>query len=242
MARAPRPLGSVPKRSALDCMVNGFRVFMDDPTPLVVFGFFMAFIGAIGPIFLFGPYVAQAGGVLFYIFIGFPAEVGFAFLCLRAVRSGGIKTENLFAVITHYGEIVLAGIFTTLLIVGATSFFFLPGVYVYLRTRFVPYLLLEDELDFATAIRESFHLTSGITGQVFVICMMGGALYLIGGLALLLGISPALALWHLALASLYHANVAPPEAWKIEDEEDIAWYTGSDDDLEAAAEDSVKTS
>lgn len=191
----------------------------------------MAFAGAIGPIFLFGPTAAQAGGVLFYIFIGFPSEVGFAFLCLRAVRSGGIKTEHLFAVVNNYREIVLAGIFSTLIIVGAAGFFLLPGIYVYLRTRFVPYLLLEDELDFATAISESFHLTSGITLQVFLICLVGVVLYLIGGLALLLGISPALALWHLALASLYHANVAAPEGWRIEDEEDLAWYTASDEEI-----------
>lgn len=235
MAREPRPLGSVPKRTALDCLINGFRVFMDDPAPLVVFGFCMAFAGAIGPIFLFGPYAAQAGGVLFYIFIGFPAEVGFAFLCLRAVRSGGVKTEHLFAVLSHYWEIVLAGIFTTLIIVGAAGFFVLPGIYVYLRTRFVPYLLLEDELDFATAIRESFHLTSGLTVQVLMICIVGVGLYLIGGLALLLGIAPALALWHLALASLYHANVAPPEGWQIEDEEDLAWYTASDEEILASS-------
>lgn len=231
MGREQRPLGSVPKRTALDCLFNGFRVFMDDPTPLVVFGFGMALVGAIGPLFLFGPAVAQTGGVLFYIFIGFPAEVGFAFLCLRAVRSGGIKIEHLFAVLSNYREVVLAGIFTTLLIVGAAGFFVLPGIYVYVRTRFVPYLLLEDELDFATAIRESFHLTRGITLQVFLICLVGVALYGIGGLALLLGIAPALALWHLGLASLYHANVAPPEGWRIEDEEDLAWYTATEEEL-----------
>ncbi len=219
MVRTRRPLGSVPNPTARDCLLNGLIVLYDDVASLVLLGFAAALVGAIGPVFWFGGDAARAGAVLFYAFLGFPLEVGFAFVCLRAVRSGSAHYEHLFAVISNYREIVLAGILLSLLIVGAAGFFVLPGIWVYLRTRFVPYLLMEDELDAASAIRESWKLTRGATGRILTISLVGWLSYLLGGLVLLLGISPALAWWNCSMASLYHSQVEPPEAWQVEDAE-----------------------
>jgi hypothetical protein len=219
MVKTRRPLGSVPDPTARDCLLNGLIVLYDDVASLVLLGFAAALVGAVGPVFWFGGDTARAGAVLFYVFIGFPLEVGFAFVCLRAVRSGSARYEHLFAVISNYREIALAGILLSLLIIGASGFFMLPGIWVYLRTRFVPYLLMEDELDAATAIRESWKLTKGATGRILAISLVGWLSYLVGGMLLLLGISPALAWWNCSMASLYHSRVTAPEAWQVEDSE-----------------------
>jgi hypothetical protein len=221
MAKDPTPMGNIPTADARACLINGYHVFKDDVASLVVLGFAMVVIGALSPLFLFGDSSVRVGGVLFYAFIGFPLEVGFAFIALRAVRSGGVRLEHLFSISQNYVEIVLAGILLSLLIIGAASFFLIPGIWVYLRTRFVPYLLIEDELDAASAIRESFKLTRGHTETILLLCIVGGATFLVGGLLALLGTSPALVWWHLSMASLYHATVTPPTGWQVEDAEEL---------------------
>ena len=186
-------------------------------------GFGLAAIGAITPLFLFAGGSFPIGAVLFFVFIAFPLEAAFAFICLRAVRSGGVRLEHLFSLSNNYVEIVLAAIMLSLLIIGAAGFFLLPGVWVYLRTRFVPYLLIEDELDAASAIRESFKLTRGHTLVIAQICIVGWLSFILGSLLALLGASPALVWWNLSLASLYHAVVEPPSGWQLEDEEELVY-------------------
>jgi hypothetical protein len=73
----------------------------------------------------------------------------------------------------------------------------------------------------ASAIRESFKLTRGHTETILLLCIVGGATFLVGGLLALLGTSPALVWWHLSMASLYHATVTPPTGWQIEDAEEL---------------------
>lgn len=217
--REDRPIGWVPPTTARDCLVNGLRVFVDDGASLIVIGFVMVIVGAVTPVFLLASGPLVVWGLLFYIFVGFPLEVGFAFICLRAVRGGEVKLEHFFEVTTRYKEIVLCGIFSSALIVGGFGFFALPGIYFYCKTRFVPYLILEDGLDARSAMQESFRLTKGHIGTLLLISLVGTIAWLLGGLLLLLGIAPALVWWQLSLASLYHGAVTPPSAWMMEDRE-----------------------
>ena len=79
-----------------------------------------------------------------------------------------------------------------------------PGVIVYLRTRFVPYLVVEDRLDPVSAIRESFDLTEGLSGTLLGITALGWLAVLVGCIPFMLGVVPALIWWDLSVASLYH--------------------------------------
>ncbi len=217
--REPRPIGWVPPTTARECLLNGLRVFVDDGAALIVIGFVMVIIGAVTPVFVLSEEPQFAWAVLFYLFVAFPLEVGFSFICLRAVRGGEVKLEHFFEVTTQYKEIVLAGIFTTALIIGGLGLFVLPGIYFYCKMRFVPYLLLEDGLDARSAMQESFRLTKGHLATLLLINLVGSAAWLLGGLLLLLGLAPALVWWQLGLASLYHGAVTAPNAWSMEDQE-----------------------
>jgi uncharacterized membrane protein len=135
------------------------------------------------------------------------------------VRSGRINVEHLLAVFGRYWPLVLANGILTLIFPGAFAMLLIPGLIFYCLTRFVPYLLLEDELGGAEAIRESIRLSRGCFWQLAGICAIGMAVMLVAGFTLL-GLVPALIWWNLSLASLYHSLVRPPSGWAVEDAED----------------------
>ena len=154
--------------------------------------------------------VGLAGGAFFF-FVSKPLQWGFYYLCLRAVRDHEVEPEHLGRVRENYREVVIAGFLVTVMIVVGLVFLIIPGVVFYLRTRFVPYLVVEEGMQAVPAIRESFRLTRDHVGTLIGIWLGGLLASGIGALFLLVGMLPAAILWDLSYASLYHAEVAPPD-------------------------------
>lgn len=218
--RTSAPLGTIPPPTVRAALANGFQVFSDDIIPLLVIGFFVVAVGtACGSLVLL-PEFGFPISIASYLLIVGPLEFGLSFVCLRAVRSGQVKFEHLFAIFGSYWPIVTAITLLALVLPGATAFLVIPGVALYCATRFVPFLLLEDELGGANAIIESLRLSRGCFWKLVGICAVGTAAVVLGGFSIL-GLVPAIIWWNLSLASLYHSLVRPPKGWALEDEEEL---------------------
>jgi len=153
------------------------------------------------------------GAVAIAAFVAAPLQDGLAYGCLRAVRGVPAPARLGLRVLDNYREAVAAGVLLFLLTSLGLVLCVLPGVIFYCRTRFVPYLIVEEGLDAVDAIQESFRLTRG-HGLVLLGISAGGAAACAAGLLCFgVGVIPALAWWELAQASLYHAVVLPSEAW-----------------------------
>lgn len=157
-----------------------------------------------------------------------PIELGMSFICLRAVRSGRVNFEHFIAVLGRYGSMVLASLIMAMILSGATALLVIPGAAFFCATRFVPFLLLEDELGGAQAIIESMRLSRSYFWQLVGICAVGVlGLLIVGilanyvGVASTLGVVPILVWWNISLASLYHSIARPPEGWAVEDQEEL---------------------
>lgn len=215
-----RPWGYIPEPTIRASLVNGLRVFAHDAIPLLVIGLAVVLIGtACRSLLLLNEY-GQFYTLALYLTIAGPLELGMSFICLRAVRSGRVNIEHLIAVTGRYWPVVLANALLAMILPGAFALLLIPGIAFFCATRFVPFLLLEDELGGAQAIVESIRLSRSCFWQLVGICAVGMLATVIGGISLL-GLVPALVWWNLSLASLYHASVRPPAGWAIEDEEDI---------------------
>lgn len=237
------PRGTIPPPTVLASLKNGLQVFSDDLVPLLVMGFVVTAVGGAcrSPVLLVengGVYVSLALTLL----VASPFELGMSFICLRAVRSGRVNFEHLIAVIGRYGSMVLASTLMALILSPATAtnvspdvpFFsmsrilMIPAVAFFCATRFVPFLLLEDELRGGEAILESIKLSLGHFWRLVGICVFG----LLGIVAIgllanyvstisTIGLVPVLVWWNLALASFYHSIARPPEGWALEDQEEL---------------------
>lgn len=222
------PRGTIPEATVRGAVGNALQVFGDDIVPLLIILFIMVMVGAgCGSFFVYleyGTYYSSAA----YLLIAGPLEMGVSFLCLRAVRSGRVSFEHLFSVFTRYPSIFLANALMTLIFSSASLVLLIPGIVFFCATRFVSFLLLEDELGGAAAIRDSIRLSRQCAWQLAAICGLGFvgvallvviATYL--GAAAILGIVPGMVLWNLSIASLYHSLYRPPEGWALEDAEEL---------------------
>lgn len=210
----------MPESTVRASLVNGFQVFADDAIPLLVLGFIVVVVGAAcGSILLF-----VEGGLFYtaalYLTITGPLELGMSFVCLRAVRSGRVNIEHLFSIFGRYWQLVLANGLMAMILPGLFAILVIPGLAFYCATRFVPFLLLEDELTGAKAVLESIRLSRSCFWQLLGVCAVGSLATVLGGI-FILGLVPALIWWNLSLASLYHAKVRPPSGWALEDAEEI---------------------
>lgn len=226
----PTSLGSIPRPTVRAALANGFQVFSDDVVPLLVLGFVVIAVGVGCRSLYLVPDIGPPLGVASYLLIAGPLELGMSFVCLRAVRSGQVKFEHLIAIFGRYWSVVLANFLMFLIMPGALALLLIPGIAFFAATRFVPFLLLEDELSGPQAIIESIRLSRDCFWKLLVLCAVGTTVIVLGGFSIL-GLVPAMIWWHLSVASFYHAKVEPPKGWAIEDQEEIEMF-----EAEAAAE------
>jgi uncharacterized membrane protein len=221
MESSPSTEAKVPEPRIKACMWFGYFKMLDHFMALFVLGGVVYLLGTLGQTASVGLDPRGFAATAFLIFVVFPLQFGLSFVCLRIVRGAELRVEDFFQVASRYRDVVTAGLIVGLLLVGGLSLFLLPGLYIYVRTRFTPFLVLEAGLEGREAVRESFRLTRGHTGKLAVMCLGGVAAVAVGSLALLLGLIPALMWWNLSIASLYHALVPPSEGWALDDREEL---------------------
>lgn len=129
------------------------------------------------------------------------------FLCLRAVRGDVIGSRHVQRVKHRYADLVAASVLVGLLVTGGLFLLVVPGVVLYVRLRFVPYLLLDEDLPAGEALRQSLELTRGGSWPIFWISLLGLVLFFAGLPVLVVGAALGDLVGRLATASFYHATV-----------------------------------
>lgn len=206
----------VPSPSVGACFHHAWDTFLDHLGVLLVLGLITAAAVFIGESMARASGLVGLVGVGFFFFVSKPLQWGFHYLCLRAVRETAVEPEHLSRVSDNYREVVLGGFLVTAGVLVGLVFLIVPGLIFYLRTRFVPYLVVEEGMQAVPAIRESFRLTRDHVGTLAGIWICGLLASIVGAAAFLIGIVPAAILWDLSNASLYHSEVAPPDHDEVE--------------------------
>jgi hypothetical protein len=143
-------------------------------------------------------------GFAFSVLLAIPLKWGFSYVCLRAVRDEVVEPRDVLRAFDHYVNAAAAAALVLAMVTLGLVLLIVPGVYLYCRTRFVPYLVTHEDMDALEAIRTSWHLTEDHLGAIFGISVVGLLLSGLGMLFAGIGALPALILWDLALASYYH--------------------------------------
>ncbi len=202
----PEFFEDVPAPEVEACIRHGGRAFRDHLGVVLIVGLAVGALGLVAEGLTSGPPVCVALGMAGLLLVVRPLEWGFSFLCLRAVRDEDPEARDVLRAFAHYGDVVFGHLALVVMVVAGLCLLVVPGVLVYLRTRFVRYLVIDEGLDFMSAIRESIRLTRGQTGRLAGITAAGILAVVIGVLPFGLGIAPALIWWDLTLASLYYAS------------------------------------
>ncbi len=217
MSRPVVELSAIPEPEPAACIRHAWRSLLDNPAVLIVVALAIAFVNLVGDGLLGSGGLGSLAGLAILLLLFRPLQWAFAYVCLRSVRGDDVEANDLLVAFDRYREIVTAHVLIAGMVVLG-SLLIVPGILFYARTRFAPYLIIEEKLSATEAIRESFRLTEGYTGTILAIVALGCLAVSVGSIPFGLGIVPALVWWDLTLASLYHAAVLPDERAPVLDE------------------------
>jgi hypothetical protein len=202
-------LVGAPEPGLLRCYREAFGALLDDPVPILC----MALLALGAGIVSWQP-MQHGGGVgllgcALGVFVAIPVAWTLDYLCLQAVRGEAIRERDLRLLRRRYADLVIAGAAVSLAVVAGLFLAVVPGIVLYCRLRFVPYLVLDEGLPAREALRASLELTRGSTWPIFWVSAVGAFLWVFGLGLFVVGAAAGDAMGRLATASLYHATVEP---------------------------------
>jgi hypothetical protein len=137
-------------------------------------------------------YVSGVASLLGQVFGTWPIWAGVQFANLQTVRSGRAEIDDIFAPYRRgLLHVVVAQIVTSILIGVAFVVLIIPGIVVALRLSFVTLLVVDEGYGPIEATRESWRRTSGYGWTLFGIAILAGPVLVLGVLALVVGVIPA---------------------------------------------------
>jgi len=151
--------------------------------------------GAIGSIFIFA----------YSLLIIEPVGYGVSFAYLKAARGNQPQAKDILEVFQNYLNAVLASILAAVIIGIGLVLLVVPGIIFACKLAFTPFLVVDRRMEAIEAIKESWRMTGGHAGKVFLIGLLAIPIAIAGLICLGVGIFPAIMWIYLAFATLYHS-------------------------------------
>jgi uncharacterized membrane protein len=141
---------------------------------------------------------------VYSIFVVNPVGYGVAYASLKASRGDKPEVADMFEGFKIYLNVVLASLLVSVIVVLGLILLIVPGIIFACKLAFVPYLVMDKKLSATDAIRESWDMTSGRAGTIFLIGLLAIPIFIAGFICFGVGAIIS-AMWvNLAFASYYH--------------------------------------
>ncbi|WP_421919221.1 hypothetical protein [Marinifilum sp.] len=142
---------------------------------------------------------------LYYIMIATPFKYGFDWIYLSAARKKEPRFEEILSGFKKY----LFATLSHLLVIGITGLGFIlliiPGIYLLCKLVFVPFLVMDKNVDPIQAIKLSFYLTKGYFWTIFGMGILSVFIIILGVICFIVGVFVSLVWVKSAFAVLYKA-------------------------------------
>ena len=156
------------------------------------FGWFLA------PLVLFA--------ITYGIFVAGPIQYGANWVFLKAVRGERIEVRDVFVVFQrNYWNAVIANIVVGIIVGMGFVMLIVPGIIFACRLAFVPYLVVDREMDVMDALRVSWDMTRGYGWQIFLMGLLAIPVVILGLICLFVGVVISVMWISSAFAVMYHA-------------------------------------
>jgi uncharacterized membrane protein len=145
-------------------------------------------------------------GIAYGIFVAGPIGYGANWVFLKAVRGERIEIRDMFVVFQkNYWNAVIANIVVGVIVGLGIVMLIVPGIIFACRLAFVPYLVVDREMDVMDALRVSWDMTRGYGWQIFLMGFLAIFIVIGGLIALFVGVFISLMWISAAFAAIYHA-------------------------------------
>ncbi len=133
-----------------------------------------------------------------------PVRYGGLYSYLKAARGETPQVKDIFIFQRKYFNVVLAGLLNSVIVIAGFILLVVPGIIFACKLAFVPYLVIDRDMEPVEAVKKSWSMTRGYAGRIFVIWLLGIPIALLGLLLLAVGVIPA-SMWIIsAQVYLYH--------------------------------------
>lgn len=144
----------------------------------------------------------------FGIFIAGPIGYSTNWVFLKAVRGEPFDIQDMFAVFQrNYWNAVAANVVVGLIIGIGILMLIVPGIIFAVRLAFVPYLVIDREMELTEALTKSWEMTKGYGGQIFLMGILAFFIAIGGLIVLFFGVIISIIWIRTAFATMYQAVV-----------------------------------
>jgi hypothetical protein len=145
-------------------------------------------------------------GMIYGLFVAGPISYGANWVFLKAVRGERIEIVDIFAVFKrNYWNAVVANIVVAVIVIIGIIMLIIPGIIFACRLAFVPYLVVDRQMDVMDALRVSWDMTRGYGWQIFFIGFLAFFIVILGLIFLFVGVFISIMWISAAFAAMYHA-------------------------------------
>lgn len=145
-------------------------------------------------------------GLTYGVFVAGPIQYGANWVFLKAVRGERIEVRDIFVVFQrNYWNVVIANIVVGIIVGLGIIMLIVPGIIFACRLAFVPYLVVDREMDVMDALRVSWDMTRGYGWQIFLMGLLAIPIVLLGILCIFVGVFVSIMWISTAFAVMYHA-------------------------------------
>jgi len=145
-------------------------------------------------------------GITYGVFVAGPIEYGAKWVFLKAVRGERIEVRDIFVVFQkNYWNVVIANIVVSIIVGLGIVMLIVPGIIFACRLAFVPYLVVDREMDVMDALRVSWDMTRGYGWQIFLMGLLAIPIVILGLLCFFVGVFVSVMWISTAFAVMYHA-------------------------------------
>jgi hypothetical protein len=145
-------------------------------------------------------------GITYGVFVAGPIQYGANWVFLKAVRGERVEVRDIFVVFQrNYWNVVIANIVVGIIVGLGFVMLIVPGIIFACRLAFVPYLVVDHEMDVMDALRVSWDMTRGYGGQIFLMGLLAIPVVILGLICMIVGVFISVMWISTAFAAMYHA-------------------------------------
>ena len=152
-----------------------------------------------------GGVILQIFAFVYLLLLINPIDFGAAFVFLKAARNEQFEVSDMFLSFQNYMNVVLAALLKGAIIGIGVTFLVVPGIIFACKLAFVKYLVMDRNMDPVEAVKESWRMTTGYSGDIFVIGLLAVPLAIGGLICFGIGIIPVIIWVRSTFASMYYA-------------------------------------
>ncbi len=144
----------------------------------------------------------------FGLFIAGPISYSVKWVCLRAVRGEKLEIRDMFAVFQrNYWNAMLGNLVVGIIVGLGILMLIVPGIIFACRLAFVPYLVIDREMELTEALTKSWDMTKGYGWQIFFMGILAFFIVILGLICLFFGVIISSIWINTAFAAMYQAVV-----------------------------------